>query len=553
MLRTLSIRDFVTVSALELDLTEGFTVLTGETGAGKSILVDALALLLGDRADPIQIRSGAQRADITGEFSLSEPLAMALGPQLQEAGLEAVDSALLVRRSIEAGGRSRAWINGQPATLVQLKRIGEQIVNLHGQHAHQSLTQPSAQMLLLDRHAGLLNQVAAVREAYLSFQQAKRALEEASQQAVGLLAAREQLQWRVDEIGALGLSQGEWEALSEEQRRLSHGAELLQAAQASLAAIEEGDQPLANTTERLAARLHQLSEKDQRLGTIAETLDSAGIALRDAATALGRYLDKTDLDPERLAQVEARVTAIFETARKMRVRPESLPELLTEARAQLDAAEAAADIAALTQRCSRAETTYRNLAQSLSTARAQAAGVFSTAVSRWLSELAMSGTAFEVFLEQRSEPAAHGLEDVVFRFRHQSDGAAFALSKIASGGELSRVGLAIAVVAASATDIPTLLFDEVDSGIGGNTGHVIGRLLRELGGARQVLAVTHLPQVAARAHHHLVVSKSVADGIPTSHIRRLTVADRPSEVARMLGDEGVQASSLEMAEDLLRL
>ena len=205
MLRTLSIRDFVTVSALELDLTEGFTVLTGETGAGKSILVDALALLLGDRADPIQIRSGAQRADITGEFSLSQPLAMALGPQLQEAGLEAIDPALLVRRSIEAGGRSRAWINGQPATLVQLKRIGEQIVNLHGQHAHQSLTQPSAQMLLLDRHAGLLNQVAAVREAYLSFQQAKRALEEASQQAVGLLAAREQLQWRVDEIGALGL------------------------------------------------------------------------------------------------------------------------------------------------------------------------------------------------------------------------------------------------------------------------------------------------------------------------------------------------------------
>lgn len=553
MLRTLSIRDFVTVSALELDLTDGFTVLTGETGAGKSILIDALALLLGDRADPIQIRSGAQRADITGEFSLSEPLAMALGPQLQEAGLEPIDSALLVRRSIEAGGRSRAWINGQPATLVQLKRIGEQLVNLHGQHAHQSLTQPSAQMLLLDRHAGLLSQVAAVREAFLEFQHAKRALEEASQQAVGLLAAREQLQWQVDEIGALGLSQGEWEALSEEQRRLSHGAEILQAVQASLAAIEEGDQPLANTTERLAVRLHQLAEKDQRLGAIAETLDSAGIAMRDAATALGRYLDKTDLDPERLAQVEARVTAIFETARKMKVRPESLPELLVEARARLDAAEAAADIAALTQRHSRAETAYQNLAQSLSTARAQAAAVFSAAVSRWLSELAMSGTAFEASLEERSEPAAHGLEDVVFRFRHQSGGAAFALSKIASGGELSRVGLAIAVVAASASDIPTLLFDEVDSGIGGNTGHVIGRLLRELGVAHQVLAVTHLPQVAARAHHHLVVSKSVAEGIPTSQLRRLTVADRPSEVARMLGDEGVQASSLEMAEDLLRL
>jgi DNA repair protein RecN (Recombination protein N) len=303
----------------------------------------------------------------------------------------------------------------------------------------------------------------------------------------------------------------------------------------------------------LAARIRHVCEKDDRLVPAADTLDTAGIALREAATALARYLDRADLDPERLAQVEARLSAIFEMARKMKCRPEALLEVWQEASDELAAAQAAADIPALERQTAQARSDYLKLANALSAARRKAAAEFSALVSGWLAELAMSGTTFEAALEPREEPTSHGLEDVVFLFRHQSSGPAFPLSKIASGGELSRVGLAIAAVAASATEIPTLLFDEVDAGIGGNTGHVIGRLLRELGGAHQVLAVTHLPQVAARAHHHLVVKKSVVDGVPTSEIQRLAQQDRAAEVARMLGDEGVQASSLEMAEELLKL
>ncbi|MEY3095254.1 MAG: hypothetical protein RIR74_346 [Pseudomonadota bacterium] len=553
MLRTLSIRDFVTVSALELDLTDGFTVLTGETGAGKSILIDAMGLLLGDRADAIQIRAGAARADITGEFQVAGPLAASVAESLEEAGLETVDGSILVRRSIETGGRSRAWINGQVATLAQLKRLGEQLVNVHGQHAHQGLTRAGEQLQLLDRHAGLQEQAQLVRQAHGVLAKAESALEAASQQSAALAGVREQLQWRVDEIGSLGLSEGEWEALSDEQRRLAHGAEILQTVQAALAALEEGDEPLADSADRLAARIRQVSEKDDRLVPAADTLDTAGIALHEAATALARYLDRADLDPERLAQVEARLSAIFEMARKMKCRPEALLEVWQEASDELAAAQAAADIPALERQAALARAEYLKLANALSSARRKAAAEFSALVSGWLAELAMSGTTFEAAIEPREEPTPHGLEDVVFLFRHQSSGPAFPLSKIASGGELSRVGLAIAAVAASATEIPTLLFDEVDAGIGGNTGHVIGRLLRELGGAHQVLAVTHLPQVAARAHHHLVVKKSVVDGVPTSEIQPLAQQDRAGEVARMLGDEGVQASSLEMAEELLKL
>lgn len=555
MLRTLTLRDFVIVSALEVDLSDGLTVLTGETGAGKSILLDALGLLLGDRADPAQIRPGASRADLTAEFIPPARLQDVIAQWLSEAGLDHADEALLLRRTLEAAGRSRAWINGQPVTLAQLRELGEMLVDIHGQHAHQALQRPAAQRALFDRHAGLSDQVVSLAEAYSQWQAKLAQRNEALEKASVIAERAEQLRWKVETLRALALGPDDWAALSEEQKRLSHGAELIQAGESALQVIEEADEEsLVARTARLVDKFRSLSAKDSRLGDIAELLTSAQISLEEAASALSRYLAKADLDPARLQEVEARVSQIFETARRLRARPEDLVALQAESELALAEAEESLDLGALEAQVQKAEAQYLEKAKALSKARAQAVPAFASQVSHWLKELAMGGMQFRVQLEPRDTGAAHGLEDLVFALQHQAQGPTFPLAKVASGGELSRVSLAIAAVAAQATDTPTLIFDEVDVGIGGNTGHVVGRLLRELGSARQVLAVTHLPQVAARGHHHLQVSKSInAQGQIESQLRALTGDSRTDEIARMLGDEGLKTESQALARELLSL
>ncbi|NBT33975.1 MAG: DNA repair protein RecN [Betaproteobacteria bacterium] len=553
MLRTLLIRDFITVTSLELDLQPGFTVLTGETGAGKSILFDALGLLLGDRADSAMVRPGAARADISAEFTPSEPQLTQLAEQLEQSGLEGVENTLILRRVVESGGRSRAWINGQMASLTQLKDLGEMLVNLHGQHAHQALLKPNAQVRLLDHQGGLLEQALKVRQAYQALSAAKSALDRAREQAGALASIREQALWRLQEIEALKIQAGEWEALTLEHKRLSHGAELISEAESALTLVEEGDQSLLGQVQRLASRFSGLMAKDERLKPVQETLEAAGIQLGEASSNLSRYLDKADLDPERLAIVERRVGEIFDLARKLRCQPEALLNELEAARNTLAQTEAAADVDGLEKTLDAATALFHSLANELSGARRVAAQKLSQEVSGWLNELAMKGSSFEVALESRDQPAAHGLEDVVFMLNHQGQERGQPVAKIASGGELSRVSLAIAVVAAQATDVPTLLFDEVDAGIGGNTGHVVGRLLRTLGESHQVLAVTHLPQVASRGHQHLQVRKDLHSGLPTSEVIALHGDARAAEVARMLGDEGLEDRSLELAKELLSL
>ncbi|NCA15884.1 MAG: DNA repair protein RecN [Betaproteobacteria bacterium] len=553
MLRTLLIRDFITVTSLELDLQPGFTVLTGETGAGKSILFDALGLLLGDRADSAMVRPGAARADISAEFTPSEPQLTQLAEQLEQSGLEGVENTLILRRVVESGGRSRAWINGQMASLAQLKDLGEMLVNLHGQHAHQALLKPNAQVRLLDHQGGLLEQALKVRQAYQALSAAKSALDRAREQAGALASIREQALWRLQEIEALKIQAGEWEALTLEHKRLSHGAELISEAESALTLVEEGDQSLLGQVQRLASRFSGLMAKDERLKPVQETLEAAGIQLGEASSNLSRYLDKADLDPERLAIVERRVGEIFDLARKLRCQPEALLNELEAARNTLAQTEAAADVDGLEKTLDAATALFHSLANELSGARRVAAQKLSQEVSGWLNELAMKGSSFEVALESRDQPAAHGLEDVVFMLNHQGQERGQPVAKIASGGELSRVSLAIAVVAAQATDVPTLLFDEVDAGIGGNTGHVVGRLLRTLGESHQVLAVTHLPQVASRGHQHLQVRKDLHSGLPTSEVIALHGDARAAEVARMLGDEGLEDRSLELAKELLSL
>jgi DNA repair protein RecN (Recombination protein N) len=555
MLRTLTLRDFVIVSALEVDLSDGLTVLTGETGAGKSILLDALGLLLGDRADPAQIRPGASRADLTAEFIPPARLQPTIIDWLEAAGLDHADDALMLRRTLEAAGRSRAWINGQPVTLTQLRELGEMLVDIHGQHAHQALQRSAAQRALFDRHAGLGDKVAEVGASYALWQARLTQLAQSHEKAALIMERAEQLRWKVETLKALALGPDDWATLSEEQKRLSHGAELIQASQAALGEIEEADEEsLVARTGRLSDRFRSLSAKDSRLAEVADLLDTASISLQEAASALGRYLAKADLDPSRLEEVETRVSQIFDAARKLRARPEDLYAMQTESEAALADAEESLDIGALQAQTDKAQTQYLEQAKALSKARAKAAPAFGAQVSHWLKELAMGSMQFQVRLESRESGASYGLEDLVFELQHQAQGPAFPLAKVASGGELSRVSLAIAAVAAQATDTPTLIFDEVDVGIGGNTGHVVGRLLRELGSARQVLAVTHLPQVAARGHHHLQVSKSVnGQGQMESHLQALVGDARTEEIARMLGDEGLKSESRALARELLSL
>lgn len=553
MLRTLTVRDFVTVESLELDLAAGFTVLTGETGAGKSILIDAIGLLLGDRADVIQIRGQAERAELSAEFIPSGEQASAMAAFLDEAGLDSIEGSVLIRRNIERGGRSRAWINGQPATLAQLKELGEFLVNVHGQHAHQSLLRSGAQRELLDRHARLTELAGSVRQHHQSWQKAMTALKRAQTEASGIAAQLEQINWRMEEITALKLERGEWESLSDEQRRLAHGAELVEAAQQALNEIEEADQSLLSASQRWALRFRGLVDKDPRLDAVAQVLEAAAISLEEAGSELSRYLDRADLDPRRLEEVEARVSAIFEVARKLKLRPEELVDELERLQASREELAQSADLEWLESQTKVLFEKYEKDAKQLSKGRKAAAASLAEAVTQWLGQLAMPGSVFQVQLEARETPSDHGLEDISFLLKHQRSGEGHSLAKVASGGELSRVGLAIAAVAAQATQTPTLIFDEVDAGIGGNTGHVVGRLLRDLGASHQVLAVTHLPQVAARGHQHLQVSKRVLNDQPSSTIRPLAQEERRDEVARMLGDEGTGDRALELAEELLRL
>ena len=554
MLVSLSVQHFVIVERLELDVANGFTVMTGETGAGKSILIDALDLLLGGRADASAVREGATKADLAARFEVGDVTEVIEWLRAAELSDPNAESTVLIRRTIDAQGKSKSWINGQAATLTQLKELGELLVDIHGQHAHQALLKPNAQRQLLDAHAGLSEQTRALTDLWKARQKIAQTLADAQTQSEQLSQRRDQLGWIVEEIDALRLTPGEWEALSEEQKRLSHAAELLQTSQSALAAIDEDDPSLLAQTERFAQKIGQLTEKDPRLGDAAQALQSTAIQFQEAADALRRYLDKTDLDPQRLAEVEARVEAIFTTARKLKTKPEYLSELLETNRQKLANAVQAADTAALERQLAGLTAEYQRHASDLSRQRHKACQALSQAVNHWFAQLAMGAMVFEATCVPRDAPGAYGLEDIVFTLRNHSGGAPFPIQKVASGGELARISLAIAVVTSSASAIPTLIFDEVDTGIGGNVAHTIGQLLRQLGETRQVLCVTHLPQVAARGHHHLRVLKHARSGaIPCSELVALDDSSRIDEIARMLGDQGAEKTSRDHARSLLAL
>ncbi|WP_063548177.1 DNA repair protein RecN [Burkholderia territorii] len=547
MLRHLSIRDFVIVAALDLEFDTGFTVFSGETGAGKSILIDALALALGERADASVVRAGCGRADITAEFTPHDRVAR----WLDEHAFDAEDTVML-RRVIDANGRSRAFINGTSATLAQLRELGEMLVDIHGQHAHQLLMRPDAQRELFDTHAGLVADAANVARAWRVWRDATQAIDAAKAHERELQLEREKLAWQLAELDKLAPQPGEWDEVGSEHKRLSHSANLIAGVQGALNALSEADDAMLPQLGAIVSKLRSLADYDTGLADALASLEPAEIQLQEAVYSLSHYAQRLDLDPARLAQVETRLDALHSTARKFRLPPDTLHEEHAARRAQLAALDAAADLGALEAAQAKAWEAYLTDAKRLSNARAQAAKALGTAVTAGMQELSMAGGSFEVALVPLADGGPHGLEQVEFRVAGHPGVPLRPLAKVASGGELARISLALAVIASAASPTPTLIFDEVDTGIGGGVAEVVGRLLHQLGRDRQVLCVTHLPQVAARGDHHFQVAKGADErGGTVSSVVALDKASRVEEVARMLGGLEITATTRKHAKEML--
>ncbi len=549
MLRALNIRDFVIVDRMDLEFTSGFTVLTGETGAGKSILIDALAMVLGERGDAGVVRQGADRSEISAEFEVA--LLKPLQRWLSANDLAGDDDACLMRRVIDSGGRSRAFINGRACTLQQLREAGEHLVDIHGQHEHQSLMRAAAQRGLLDAYAGLGDAADAVAAAWRRWQDIRQQLTALETNAAAFAAEREQLEWQVRELDALKFDPDEWQELLAEHARLAHAQSLIEGAQYAMDALSEGDNSSVTQLAAVSSRLGQLLDYDARLKDIIDVIASAQAQAQEAVYMLRDYQQRLDLDPQRLREVEQRLDAVHASARKYRVTPDTLPEALARAKERLDQLGGSGDVETVRQREAAARDAYLSEAKRLSAGRKKAARKLAGKVTAAMQTLAMAGGSFEVALNPLAEGNASGLEQVEFLVSAHKGIAPRPLAKVASGGELSRISLAIQTVTNEIAQVPTLIFDEVDAGIGGRVAEIVGQMLRKLGKQHQVMCVTHLPQVAASADQQWQVTKTAGDSKVLSHVTVLGDPQRIEEIARMLGGVKITATTRKHAAEML--
>ena len=541
----ITLRDFVIVHELELDLSSGFSVLTGETGAGKSILIDALQLALGARAESGVVREGASRCEVCAEF---EPTP-AIAAWIEEAGFEA-SADLLLRRTVDTTGKSRAWINGSPATATQLRELGEQLLDIHGQHAWQSLTRPDAVRGLLDAYAGI--DTRPLKAAWHTWRQAQQSLADAQQAQSTLANERERLAWQIGELEKLNPQTDEWQELSTQHSRLANAQALIDGANQGTLLLEgDEDGGALRQLSRTIQTLQSLGRFEPEFNTLADVLVSAQAQAEDVAHSLHAYLRKTDLDPAQLAHLDERMGLWLSLARRYKKSPDELPLTLQGWRQELAQLDAAADLDTLQKAANAAQTACTQAAKAVSRQRQQAAKPLAQAVSGAMQQLGMQGGRFEVQLQTLDAPAQHGLEEVSFLVAGHEGSTPRPVGKVASGGELSRIALAIAVTTSELGEAGTLIFDEVDSGVGGAVAETVGRLMKQLGQHRQVLAVTHLPQVAACAGQHLLVSKAAAQGQVSSQVRGVSGEERVSEIARMLGGEKLSATTLAHAREML--
>lgn len=550
MLLALSLRDFVIVEQLHLDFQPGFTVLTGETGAGKSITLDALSLLLGDKADYSQIRHGCPEAQLSALFDLSG--LPTLRTELCEQGLLGEDEVeLSIRRTIDSKGRSRSFINNQAATLAQLRQIGSRLVDIHGQSAHHSLNSEAVQRDLLDAFAGSKPLAEQVQAAYRQWRQAQEDLAIAEAEGERLAEERERLAWQVGEMEKLAPVEGEWAQLSQSYDSLAHAAELLQAAE-EVAAHIDGDNGLHSLAGRCRRQLESLSGIEPRFAESLAMLDSIEAELGEISSHMHSVAARAEINPAELAAQEERMAELMSAARRHRIEPEELPARLAQLQQDLADSEAAADIEALREQVRLAEAAYQQPAHELSAQRQQAAAKLAEETTEHMQQLSMRGARFHIELIP-CEAQAYGLEQVQFQVAANQGSPLRPLNKVASGGELARISLALQVTASQYTQIPTLIFDEVDSGIGGGVAETVGRALRTLGRQHQVLAVTHLPQVAACGAQHWQVSKHSDGGQTVSTIRELEGSARVEEIARMLGGETLTDTTRRHAAEMLEM
>jgi DNA repair protein RecN (Recombination protein N) len=551
MLRHLSIRDFVIVDQLELDFRAGFGTLTGETGAGKSILLDALSLVLGGKAEAGVVRTGQARAEIVAEFDL--PPDGVLRAWLDEQDLNHGEGSVLLRRVIESGGRSKAWLNGTPVVLVQMRAAGDLLADIHGQHAHHALLRTDAQLGLVDAHGGLAVQAAEVSDLYRAWSALRRAREAAEEGASSTERERELLGWQVGELRELAFDADEWLSLNQEQTRLAHAASLLEGAAEVLDGLSDGEYAVVSHVERLLARVADMAQHDGQLADVQELLGGASIQLDEALHAMRRYRDRLDLDPARLAEIDQRMQVITAMARKYRVSPQGLPDVLADSALRLERLTRQSDPEALAREEAVARDIFMKAARVLSAERYKVARELSAAVTEAMQSLAMGGSRFDISLRPAEEGCASGLETVEFLVTANASQPLRPLAKVASGGELSRIGLAIQVITSRNAATPTLIFDEVDVGIGGRVAEIVGRLLKQLGADRQVLCVTHLPQVAAQADWQWTISKETQDGETLSRVKQMDDAERVEEIARMLGGVHITDTTRSHAAEMLGL
>ncbi|HXU93276.1 MAG TPA: DNA repair protein RecN [Gallionella sp.] len=549
MLKFLSIRDFVIVSSLELDFSSGFTALTGETGAGKSILIDALSLALGERGDAAMVRNGSERAEISAEFDISA--LPQLRAWLREQDLEGDEDVCLLRRVLDAGGRSRGFINGRSATLQQMREAGDQLLDIHGQHAHQSLLRPDAQRVLLDGYAGMESEAEQVATLFRDWQALRRSRISLSENAGALASERELLQFQRDELRSLNFDAAGWAETQVDHARLAHAASLLETAAFGIETLSESDSACLGQLNALTTRLREGMAHDESLGDTLKIMESAQAELQEAVYALRHYQQRLDNDPQRLSELEQRIRDVMDAARKYRVAPEQLHEVLQRIESRLEQLGGDADLAELEKQEQAAQQDYLAAAQKLSAGRKQAAGKLSHEITAAMQTLAMQGGTFSVVLLPLAEGNAYGLECIDFQVAANPGVPPRSLAKVASGGELSRISLAIQVATSQVASVPTLIFDEVDSGIGGRVAEIVGHLLKQLGRDYQVLCVTHLPQVAAAADHQWQVSKAVEDGVTLSHIAVLDDEQRIEEIARMLGGVTITETTRKHAAEML--
>jgi len=543
-LKSISLRDFVIVHQLELDLSGGFTVLTGETGAGKSILIDALQLALGARADAGVVREGAARCEISAEFDSPQSLA----PWLEQAGFDGGDT-LLLRRTVDTQGKSRAWINGSAATATQLKEIADQLVDIHGQHAWQSLTRPDAVRGLLDSYASVSTDELSRR--WQQWRLAQKTLQEARDAQDSLQRERERLAWQIGEVDKLAPGADEWDELNAQHGRLSNAQALRDAVQTAVDALQEADENANALLGRAIAALQGQEHIEPEFKAMIEVLNGALAQMEDTVHSLNGYARHAELEPQRLAELDERLSLWVSLARRYKRTPAELPELLASWQAELQKLNAAADLAQLEKNENQAKAAYLEEAGEVSRARNKAAPKLAKAITQAMQGLGMQGGKFDVALARLDQPAQYGLEQAEFLVAGHSGSTPRPVGKVASGGELSRIALAIAVTTSQLGQAGTLIFDEVDSGVGGAVAETVGRLMKQLGKDRQVMAVTHLPQVAACADQHLVVSKRAENGATCSAVDHVNGEQRVAEIARMLGGERLSGTTLAHAKEML--